>query len=680
MKIKTQADINECGLVIVQAFYHYFFKKWININDLKHQSHYTKTGINLDNLEKLASQFNLEANSLKGNWENLKQLKLDKPIAALINKSGFFHYIIITKIDQNLFYILDPVSGFETISHELMKKYFQNVIIIFSKKLNLQPIKTQNNFLGKNILGYLKNFETILILITVILDVAFLLLGSFFIKLIFNYVLINSNELLLLKIFLIFAINLVLKVINIIFKTYYLKKITIKIEKVIYKKFLKSFANIELNYLEKMDYKDNLRKINNIKSVSIFIGNFIFSLIGEFLLVIISLVMLTIINLVLFYVATGFIFVIAIFSFFQQKYLYKQYNASLIYQKDIFSANYSYINNLAKIKNLQNKKFYESIMYENFYNKNFFEYKLSLKENFLKNLTNFLMGFVPLVIIFVGFYLLFRNEISLSNILIFMTFFNFYLEPIKNFLQLFLNYPIFKKQYNELEFIFQSKKEIFTIKNHITSSINSIKFKNFTYSFDNSKAIFNIDNFEINSDVILKGANGSGKSTFLKCLALEKQVNSEKYFINGKALKNYNFAEIRKKIIIISPDEYLPEITPISFITKNNEQKLKTLETNLEKYDLVKKLLLKNLNLWVPIENNSQNFSSGQRQIILALQLLTEKYDLVILDEAFDNVDFETFQYLKLAINDFQNKSMFVEVSHNNKFIKNGEVINFENL
>ena len=71
------------------------------------------------------------------------------------------------------------------------------------------------------------------------------------------------------------------------------------------------------------------------------------------------------------------------------------------------------------------------------------------------------------------------------------------------------------------------------------------------------------------------------------------------------------------------------------------------------------------------------NLSSGQRQLIHLLQLFCFSYDLILLDEAFENISINVFAKLKDAIKDFQSEALFIEISHSKKYINDGKIINF---
>lgn len=62
----------------------------------------------------------------------------------------------------------------------------------------------------------------------------------------------------------------------------------------------------------------------------------------------------------------------------------------------------------------------------------------------------------------------------------------------------------------------------------------------------------------------------------------------------------------------------------------------------------------------------------AQRQVVRALRLLVRRYDLICIDELFENVGWELFNRLREAVINYQEGAIFVEVSSNNRYIYPG--------
>nr|WP_318027920.1 ATP-binding cassette domain-containing protein [Mycoplasmopsis bovis] len=104
------------------------------------------------------------------------------------------------------------------------------------------------------------------------------------------------------------------------------------------------------------------------------------------------------------------------------------------------------------------------------------------------------------------------------------------------------------------------------------------------------------------------------------------------------------------------------------------------LNNNIRDYGLVNIISDANINLNTEIYNNASNLSSGQKQIILLFRLLTKKYKVVMLDEAFENISSDNALMLKNAIRDYQKEALFIEISHSNNFVHRGKEVNFDEI
>ena len=67
-----------------------------------------------------------------------------------------------------------------------------------------------------------------------------------------------------------------------------------------------------------------------------------------------------------------------------------------------------------------------------------------------------------------------------------------------------------------------------------------IEIKNLEYSSTNSNFVMKIDSFNFPSgkSLLISGESGSGKTTFLKCLAGLEKINSGYIELNGKVLND----------------------------------------------------------------------------------------------------------------------------------------------
>ena len=87
--------------------------------------------------------------------------------------------------------------------------------------------------------------------------------------------------------------------------------------------------------------------------------------------------------------------------------------------------------------------------------------------------------------------------------------------------------------------------------------VNMLKIENVRKKFTDKTILDGVD-LEVNESSIfgLVGVNGAGKSTLLRCIAGVYQTDEGSIALNGS--DTYRDASIRKDIIFISDDPYLP--------------------------------------------------------------------------------------------------------------------------
>jgi iron(III) transport system ATP-binding protein len=141
-------------------------------------------------------------------------------------------------------------------------------------------------------------------------------------------------------------------------------------------------------------------------------------------------------------------------------------------------------------------------------------------------------------------------------------------------------------------------------------------------------------NFSVNKGEIISfiGESGSGKTTFLKCLAGLEEINSGIINLNGKVLNDENtFVQphLRKIGFVFQDYPLFPHINIIENITLNLDNKFHN------KIDYFIELTgLKDLKSRYPHE-----LSGGEQQRVSLARALVREPDLLLLDEPFSNLD-----------------------------------------
>ena len=161
-----------------------------------------------------------------------------------------------------------------------------------------------------------------------------------------------------------------------------------------------------------------------------------------------------------------------------------------------------------------------------------------------------------------------------------------------------------------------------------------LEIKNLIKSYENGYNILNGLTFSLKKGEVLSfiGDSGSGKSTFLKCLAGLEKINSGKISLNGLTIEdnNYSLPVHKRKIGYVFQDYTLfPHLNVKQNICFNLEKKF---SKNFE--SIVSLCKLKHL-----LNRYPHEISGGEQQRVCIARSLVREPDLILLDEPFSNLD-----------------------------------------
>ncbi len=174
----------------------------------------------------------------------------------------------------------------------------------------------------------------------------------------------------------------------------------------------------------------------------------------------------------------------------------------------------------------------------------------------------------------------------------------------------------------------------------------------------------------------LVGTTGSGKSTIIKLLAKTYTGYRGSIKINGLELKDIPLLQLRESVSVMQQDIFMFN-NSVAFniglgrkgISSGDIRKAASfvyadrfIQNLPNKYDFV-------------IQDNGDNLSKGQAQLVSFARAICGNSELIILDEATSAVDSVTEQYIQQAIaNIFATKTV-IAVAHRLSTIKNSDLI-----
>ena len=169
------------------------------------------------------------------------------------------------------------------------------------------------------------------------------------------------------------------------------------------------------------------------------------------------------------------------------------------------------------------------------------------------------------------------------------------------------------------------------------------------------------------------GRTGSGKSTLLLSLFRILEGNNGKILIDDIDISKIGLEILRNSLTIIPQEPILIEVNIRDNIDPSkicNDIEINKLlnEVGLNEF-------LENKNLDYNIEENGNNISVGEKQLLCIARALIKKTKILLMDEATANIDYKTESILKKNIHEDMKESTVITIAHRIKTIINYDKI-----
>ena len=191
-----------------------------------------------------------------------------------------------------------------------------------------------------------------------------------------------------------------------------------------------------------------------------------------------------------------------------------------------------------------------------------------------------------------------------------------------------------------------------------------IRLSSLNVSFDNKKVLQNIS-LEIQKHLTILGANGSGKSTLAKALA---GINNYEGLIEiqGNDIAKLSLNE-RAKLLSYIPTKleiYDTYITVEDFVLLGRFPHKESLFGYSEEDTKRVQSMLEFLSISHLKKQTIQELSSGEQQLVLIAQALTQQSKIIIFDEPTANLDPKNSKIIAKHIKELQSSHTVILITH----------------
>ena len=560
--------------------------------------------------------------------------------------------------------MMDPAVGKVTMDMFDFTNVWTGYLMLFEK---IKPISviTSDKKLMKMIWLVLFNNKSIIVFLTILsLLITLYSIGtSFYSQIIFDKV-INTevNNLIIITIF--FSILYILKNISNYVRNYLIIYLNQKIDISI---ILSTFSNIILlpfTFYQGKTSGEVLSRINDLSHFKIFISRIIVTIFLDIIVFITSFIIIYFIKrefiMLIIIMLIVYMLIILIFNPIIKRINIKNQMNNEIVNNDIIESTKSF----ETIKNL-NIQDNIILKFEKDYNKLIATSYYGEKINNILLLLKSLLGDLGLLVLnFICFRFIMKNNLTMGNYMTITLLFNYILSPIDNFISLLNEYHFVKNSIRRVNDLLDADKEI--IADNKLELNGNIEVRNLSFTFNNKYYPLNNVNLSIKNGerVLILGESGIGKSTLLKLIYKYYDVDRGQIFINGYDINDYTLADIRGNITYISQNEMLyTDSIRNNIILDRNISENDFL--NVCKMTYVDEIIKDNILGYDYItEENGSNLSGGQRQRIILARGLLKNSKIIMIDEGLSQIDIKLERIiLENLFWTYQDKT-FIVVSH----------------
>ncbi len=311
-------------------------------------------------------------------------------------------------------------------------------------------------------------------------------------------------------------------------------------------------------------------------------------------------------------------------------------------------------------------------------------YHTAWKSQFLSTMMHPIMTFIGnlgyVVVSILGGWLVIQNRIQVGDILSFTQYVRSFTQPLAQAAQVMnLLQALAAAAERVFEFL-EEEEEVPTVENPVSAENlkGNISFEHVQFGYNENQIVIHDFNSEIKSGmkVAIVGPTGAGKTTMVKLLMRFYDVNQGAIKIDGKNLKDFDRNELREAFGMVLQDTWLYSDT-----IRENIRYGKLDATDEEVEDAAIAAHVDHFIRTLPdgynmvINEESDNISGGQKQLLTIARVILNDPKILILDEATSSVDTRTEVLIQKAMDQLMEGRTSFIIAHRLSTIRNADLI-----
>lgn len=650
--IFLQDNENSCGAYCIKMLLS-FYKRDDEIKNIKKRCRLTKEGVTVYGLIQVLKEYHLEAKAYQCEFKHLFE-EVNCPAIVHLKQDDLYHYVILYKVKDGYFLVGDPAKGLIKMSYESFSKQFTGIIIMIDHVG--MPITKRTSYTFQNFLKdhFKQHYQTIIKMMikTIIISMLTMIFSYYYQLMIdsFSKYPIYQIVFISLGFTVLYAFKLLLD--------YLRRQQILELSRELNQEYaLKTMQNLiyqDYDYMDGLEKGTLLSRSQNLFELSQYFIEFYHVIFIDSILMLFILIFILSIQFFLFLIVLLMMVIIFLVFYFYSKKLHIE-NKKILEQKEYlndglleFQENYFQTIQFKVKKMMKNKLGY---LYDNYFMDVYHHDEITNRHQIQLEA---LIQIMIMVVLLFSIFIYKKQQMTLGTVMLVYLLLSYMIDPL-------MKISVFIAMHDELQIIFERYKEMLPEKRERKKKIKKIKsieLKHVSFSYGYTRPLFDHFQLKIERSLFIQGKTGSGKSTLLKLIMNQLQPTKGEIVINGINLQELDLNSYYSHIKYLNktPVFYKESLrTNMIFDRLFLENKMIELLHYFMLDDLVNGLDLK-------LDEQGGFLSSGQGQLVMIIRALLSEPDVLILDEAFSNIDQERLQLLINYLS-FQ-KIIVIIVSH----------------
>lgn len=680
LKCILQNDETDCGPACLAAIFGKYGLK-VSIAKIRDIAGTDRQGTSACGLVKVIEHYGFEQKVVEADKNALTQ-KLPLPaIAHVVIDNTLLHYVVITKIKDNTVVVSDPAKGSVRYKKEDFLKIWTNVLILIAPTKESQKGNKKESTLSSffRLLISQKWLLLRIFILSMILTSIGIITSFYYQVLMDNIVPSLSIEMLNY----VSAITLSLFLVQICLN-FFRGLLIVKLEQNIDIPIMLGYYNhaliLPMKFYSMRDTGEIISRFNDASSIRDIVSEASLTIMMDTIMAVVGAVVLFNSNRLLFLISVVMLILYGIIVFVYNKPIKKINRKIMEMNSKVTSQFVETINGIETIKAFNqedNEKEKTDKLYKKFFKKVFNGGVLSLSQ---QTITMFVAVVGELVILWVGVAYVIKGELTLGELITFNALLGYFIEPIKNLINLQPSIQTAVVAADRLGEILDITPEYNYEHEQLNDKIkfDKISISNLDFRYGTRELVLKDINLEIcrGEKIAFVGESGSGKTTLANLLVRLYEQEKGSIKLDSIDIREFSIKQIRDNISYISQNTFLFSGTIRENLLFGNSdvsdddisQVCKICE--LEEY--INSLPLK---FNTRIEENGKNLSGGQKQRLAIARALLKKPEILIMDEATSNLDYVTERSIEKTINNFSKNMTTIIIAHRLSTIKDCDKI-----